>query len=188
MERFSLVLKNDKIRQYDLLAILIAIINSALLLYTAYYASSQQTRIISVVGGALVISFLAFHFFKPEYKQKKGYFLQLALFICLLTWVATVNFAGFLVNLSFFSLYNISRKPLIVNFYIEQITISSFPKKNIRWEELNNVILKDGLLTIDLKTNKIIQGEIVNSSYDINEADFNDFCKTQLKASATLTQ
>lgn len=53
-------------------------------------------------------------------------------------------------------------------------------QKEVNWDEVNNVILKDGLLTIDFKNNKLFQHIILNSDEDISEKEFNDFCEEQL--------
>ncbi|MEO7307279.1 MAG: hypothetical protein ABIW15_07485 [Ferruginibacter sp.] len=50
------------------------------------------------------------------------------------------------------------------------------------WSEMDNVILKDNLLTIDFKTNKIIQVEIVESARVVDEAEFNRFCTEQISS------
>ena len=56
----------------------------------------------------------------------------------------------------------------------------SVPKKHIEWSQLNNIILKDGLLTIDFKNNKFIQQFIDDTNTALNEQEFNDFCGQQL--------
>ena len=48
------------------------------------------------------------------------------------------------------------------------------------WTEMDNVILKDNLLTIDLKSNKIIQVEIMENSRMVDETAFNLFCKEHI--------
>jgi hypothetical protein len=58
------------------------------------------------------------------------------------------------------------------------IDYPSFPKRQIEWNELTNLILKDGLVTLDFKNNKIIQQPILNS--DIDEKEFNDYCKSKI--------
>jgi hypothetical protein len=68
-----------------------------------------------------------------------------------------------------------------IEFYNNDIRIKSFPKKTIKWFELNNVVLKDGLLTIDFKNDKIIQAEILPEESNVtSETDFNQFCSQQL--------
>ncbi len=48
------------------------------------------------------------------------------------------------------------------------------------WDKLENVVLKDNLLTIDFKTNKLVQAEIEESKDVIEEHNFNRFCKANL--------
>ena len=49
------------------------------------------------------------------------------------------------------------------------------------WAAMDNVILKDNLLTIDFKTNKIIQVEIVEPEKAVDESEFNRFCNELMK-------
>jgi hypothetical protein len=49
----------------------------------------------------------------------------------------------------------------------------------ISWNDLSNVVKKDDVLTIDFKNNKLLQTEILNPE-NINEDEFNRFCKEQL--------
>ena len=43
------------------------------------------------------------------------------------------------------------------------------------WQQFNNIILKDNLLTLDFKNNKVLQLE-VDQKVIIDEKTFNDFC------------
>ena len=52
------------------------------------------------------------------------------------------------------------------------------------WSEMDNVILKDNLLTIDFKTNKIIQVEVVETAPAIDEVEFNNFCNGHIQSPA----
>ena len=66
-----------------------------------------------------------------------------------------------------------------IGFDEEGLTLNSFPKKTYKWHEVNNVILKDGIITIDLYNNKIIQKELEDEA-DGLEGEFNDFCRSHL--------
>ena len=59
--------------------------------------------------------------------------------------------------------------------------IVRYLKKSVSWDQLSNVMLKDGLLTIDYRSNKIMQAEIVDLAGMINEKDFNEFCSQRLR-------
>ena len=78
-------------------------------------------------------------------------------------------------------LYHIAKREMDVILYSDRIVYPSFPPKNIRWTELNNVILKDGLLTIDFKNNKIIQ-QLIDENNPVDETEFNQYCLERLAA------
>lgn len=72
--------------------------------------------------------------------------------------------------------------PKEIGFSESEISFNTFPKKVLMWNEINNALIKDGLITIDLKNNKLFQKEIEGDvSADI-EKEFNDFCKQQINA------
>ena len=73
-----------------------------------------------------------------------------------------------------------AHKKLVVHVTDNTIVVPYVVQKEVTWNELNNVILKDGLLTIDFKNNRLFQHIILNSDEDINEKEFNEFCRQQL--------
>jgi hypothetical protein len=75
--------------------------------------------------------------------------------------------------------------PQEIAFGKEEIVFNSFPKQRFPWSSLNNVILKDGIITVDFKTNKLIQKEIQSGSTEQDEKEFNDFCQMRLKEALT---
>jgi hypothetical protein len=91
------------------------------------------------------------------------------------------------ISFLFFILYLLSVKTKLVCIGDEHILYPSFPKRKIKWNEVNNIILKDGLLTIDLNNNKIIQQLVDESVNTINEPEFNKFCNHLVLKSQQLT-
>jgi hypothetical protein len=70
-------------------------------------------------------------------------------------------------------------------FNRQEILLSAFFKRRIKWWALENVVLKDTLLTLDFKNNKILQSEILFEESNVpDEQEFNEFCRLQLKAHA----
>lgn len=65
----------------------------------------------------------------------------------------------------------------------EGILINSLPKKQFPWDEVRNIVIKDNLLTIDFKSNKLLQKEIQDDVPFTMEQEFNEFCKQYLKES-----
>ena len=76
------------------------------------------------------------------------------------------------------------RKPK-VKLTEENILYPSLIYRKIRWDELSGILLKDDILTIDLKNNQLIQHQIDQSFLKINQQEFNDFCKKQLASAAS---
>ncbi len=79
----------------------------------------------------------------------------------------------------------ILEKPIKVQpeyaFDDEGIVFNSFPEKKYPWNEVQNVVLKFGMLTIDLSNNKIMQGEVNDEVSKQVETEFNDYCKARLQ-------
>lgn len=60
------------------------------------------------------------------------------------------------------------------------IVINSFPKKHFPWSDIQNAIIKDDIITIDFKNNKLIQKNINEPVTASIEQEFNAFCKEQI--------
>ena len=67
-----------------------------------------------------------------------------------------------------------------VAFDNEEIVFNSFPKKFYPWNTFRNIVLKDGLLTIDFMNNKLIQKELESTTTKKEEEEFNEFCRARL--------
>ena len=59
----------------------------------------------------------------------------------------------------------------------------TFLSKTYAWESFNNVILKDNLLTLDFKNNKVLQLEL-DSNVKPDEKQFNDYCNKKINRNA----
>lgn len=72
------------------------------------------------------------------------------------------------------------KAPDEIGFSREAVVRNSFPKKKYDWVEIENVMIKDNLFTLDLRSNKIIQKELDEPITEALEKEFNAFCKQQL--------
>lgn len=84
-----------------------------------------------------------------------------------------------------FLLAAVLEKPVKVTpeyaFDDEGVVFNSFPQKKYLWKEVNNAVLKSGMLTLDFKNNKLIQKEVNDDVPDSVEKEFNAYCKIQLE-------
>jgi hypothetical protein len=72
--------------------------------------------------------------------------------------------------------------PVEIAFDEQEIVVNSLPRRYYSWNGITNVVIKDGILTIDLKNNKLIQKEIEDPGSAKTENDFNEFCRTRIQA------
>ena len=181
MKKFEITLRNDKLKQYNWIALFIIIINLALFIYLAIASNTKSIRISSIGAIIIIIISLSIEYFLISIKNNQdSMYRVIAEYIIGLTWF---NIGYWQIGLVIFVLgflYQVAKRPLLVTIIAEKITYPSFPKKSFDWSALNNILLKDGLLTIDLKSNRFIQQPVDETKTSVNEKDFNDFCKQQL--------
>lgn len=93
---------------------------------------------------------------------------------------ATLFFAGIGVAYIGYAEYRILQ-PTYAELDNTGITLPTiFAKKRYPWNELNNVILRNDLFTLDFKNNKIMQLEVLDEIGPVETADINDFCQHRL--------
>lgn len=180
MKNFVIVLKNEKVKTYTIISWLIITLNFLVFLY---FGISIKTGKIEpaflTVTGALFVIFILRLIMKKK-KEKSNDFYIVYFIIIIFSWIKTGYYWIAAINLLLYVFQFISSRKLEILFADTAISYPSFPIKNFQWNELNNVILKDGILTIDFKNNKLIQQTIDENSSSINEKEFNEFCKRQL--------
>lgn len=183
MQKFELVLRNEKQKFYDRFAIFIFIL-SGIGISTAILNS--QIEIINKNGTAFFIGLAVILILCPviilftkEITRYLRSFLVASLAISFYWTLLGYWWIGILTFILML-LYVISKRKLKVEVNAEKILYPSFPVKVIKWNDLNSLVLKDGLLTIDFKNNKLIQQILDKKSDAIIEKEFNDFCSQQL--------
>jgi hypothetical protein len=180
MKKFVIVLKNEKVKTYNIISWLIIAINFLVFLF--FGISIKTGKIESsflAVAGILFMIFL-FQLLMKKRKEKFNDIFIIYFLIIIFAWIKSRYYWIAVINVVLYIFQFISSRKLEIKFADAAITYPSFPIKTFQWKELNNVILKDGILTIDFKNNKLIQQTIDESSAVINEREFNEFCKKQL--------
>ena len=178
MYKYEIALRNEKEKTYFIISCILLFSNFILLLsLTISQGFTNWWPFILSLSGMFSF-FIGWYFKRPGVKQSlyvPFLFFSLAWFFTPFLWL------GF-VNLFFDVLDAVSRRKLTVLFSENKILYPSAFNKSIDWAAINNIILKDGMLTIDLKNNKLIQQYMDERNTTINEKEFNDFCKERLKS------
>ena len=126
---------------------------------------------------------LAWNVFQTFVKKKKVYYSR-ALLIAALVWMKMPYYQWLCFAFIILALLEYQAKYAIeIGFSDTEIKINSLLKKKYHWSDFNNIVLKDGLLTLDFANNKVLQREVEDDEDDeADEDEFNDYCKKQLKA------
>lgn len=181
MAKFEITLRNTKLKQYNTMAMFIVLLNIIIFMITVFYSQDQYIRNLALAGGFLSAVSLGTDVFLRKKGKEIARLRLLPLVISAVAWVLIGNAWAFVLSLVLLFMYAVSQRQLLVGVDSTAVLYPSFPRRNIRWDELNNVVLKDGLLTIDFKNDKILQSEVTESSAAVNEQEFNEFCREQLK-------
>jgi hypothetical protein len=181
MESFVIAMKNDRVRGFNRLGLSIVLLNAVYSVYFFLNIIRTGNSVALAAGAVFAFTGLLINF-NSAFKNKDPRVPFAVLFsLFAIQWACLYHYwlSLVFVALAFFDV--IARRKQDVNFFVDGIEFPSFPKRTIAWGELNNVILKDHILTIDFKNDKLVQGEIAVESHTIDEGGFNDFCRQQLK-------
>lgn len=146
-----------------------------------FIASIKDGYTVTKVSAAFMCLLLLFCFDYMKFRKQKNFIsLTIILLAAALPWFIEKMYLPFSVNVLLAALYAIATRSLIIIVDKQGVSYPSFPVKKYAWAQLQNVMLKDDILTIDCKNNKIYQPEIQNAEQFANEAEFNDFCSKHL--------
>jgi hypothetical protein len=183
MARFEIVLVNEKVKFYDRIALFFYIVDTigtGAMLFYGHHAIKNNT-LVMVLGICLGL-LLVYPVLSLLYQKRDKYFIALMTSSSLLVayWVMLGYWYIGAATLFFLWLYIVAKRELKVYVFREKIQYPSYPARTFQWEDLNNLVLKDRLLTIDFKNNKIIQQLIDEGKVEVDEKEFNEFCRKQL--------
>ena len=177
---YKFVLKNEKRKSYQRISQFIIIANILLFIYLLLFP--PDNNILTSAGATLICVFLyylvKYFFYRSQLFQEGWLFSVYHLFF--------IGFAGMgfyipaVIVAVLAILMIIATREYTVLFYNDRIHYNAVPVKELPWKDLNNVILKDGLLTIDMKNNRLFQEELDSTKNNVDETEFNEFCRQQL--------
>ena len=185
---FVVVLRQKNRKRVELLGLISAIIFLLILSIRIYeYPSSRIFNLLVFVSVSGMTIYQVRQFLKSKKLSMRPVYLVAALSLLLIPPVS-----GFLLFfLAMALLEKFALMPEEIGFGEKEIVISGLWPKKIRWSELNNVIWKDGIITIDYKNNNLLQRETdddeEDEDYDATEEEFNDYCEEQLRKANMLS-
>jgi hypothetical protein len=174
MQQFEVTLKNDKIKYYKFIALLLVILNLAVFIILLISDVHFYEAAASLLLSGLYLIYLLY-----AAKKTRSTFCvnQFTFFILAGSWIVLRDYLIAFACIILGILYHLSLQKLQFVFNSNFVKKMNFPKHVYSWEMFANVMLRDDILTIDLKNNKLIQLEIESN---INETQFNEFAQQNL--------
>jgi hypothetical protein len=177
--QYVVILKRDSGRTIDIISVLLCLFSGLSFLF-------EQSRLgkfnffitgmaILLLGGTMVNLWLA--------RKKKQPRYRVLLLIAAVGWLAMpyMPWLGALFFLLAFLEYQ-ARHPLEIGFSPDRIVLNTLFRRRFGWSAFNNVMLKDGLLTLDFKNNRLLQKEVDEEEEgEADEDEFNAYCRDMLK-------
>lgn len=177
--QYVVSLKNQHSRTIDIFGILLSA--GSVVFFVWELILQQHISVAYLLGAVFVTGVLVYNIWMSA-KGRKVYYSR-ALLIAALVWMKMpyLQWLSFLFIILALLEYQ-AKYSLEIGFTDNQVVINSLFKKRYGWDQFNNIILKDGLITLDFVNNKILQREVVDDEDDeADEEEFNQYCQAQLK-------
>lgn len=179
--KYSFTLKDNNQKAYYLFTWFLFFLHVTAAAFTLNSDDDKVKLSMYILLGFYAVIGIVFFFYRKRTRATGTFSLLLALFYGHF-WLKN---AGIIAMLIFAAVYItvtlVKGKRTTVLFTAEGIHLTRMFKTAIfPWGAMENVILKDNLLTMDFTTNKLIQVEILENGKMVDETEFNLFCKQQL--------
>lgn len=175
---YIIVLKKRSFASVDLVSQIMLLI--AAIAFIGAYFTAFSRGVASFVFAAMVLAWLVYCI----WQNKRGVppYYRFGLLIGAVGWYSLPD--GIWIAWVYLLAAMLEKQvkfPEEIAFDENEIVKNSFPKKRYSWSELNNVVLKDGLLTIDFKNNQLLQKELESNTTEALEHEFNAYAKLNLE-------
>jgi hypothetical protein len=177
---YVVVLKSPVSGQLNAFGLLLNLVSC--IFFCREFVFTEDKNVFLIAGILLVIGLVTWNV-RRMMKGEKVFFNR-AFLISALLWIK-MPYMEWLFG-AFIILAILERQvkfPLEIGFSDSQVVFNTLLKKKYHWSDLSNVVLKDGLLTIDFLNNRLIQREVEedDDDEDVPEEEFNAFCKMHLQ-------
>lgn len=188
--QYVVILKKKSERASDSLSILLCLFSAISFLLSALNdirtsaLHLPSSDLLSAGLALLLIIGVAFNVI-ARIKGRQGLRYRYWLLAAAIGWIGTtsVPWVGAFFFLLAFLEYQ-AKRPLEIGFDQDCVVMNTLIKRRFDWSMFDNVILKDGLLTLDFKDNHLLQREVADDEEedDADEEEFNAFCRERLRS------
>lgn len=182
-QRYSIFVINDRYKYVKPAQVSIFLLLAFIFTLLGYYTNDSSGYLWSAL---LIVSTICilhekrlqqYRFFRFANFTETGFLWAIfASYLLIAWWMALLVTAVALSRL-------LIKKNIEIQFTDEYIHCNTIPVQQIPWQQLQNVVIKDGLLTIDRINNKITQATVNTEMTGLpDELIFNEFCRQMIIA------
>jgi len=176
--QYIVVIRNEQTRYVNAIGFILCVLSA--LAFLREQLIRGAIVLPYAIGIVFIVGFLIYIFFQSRKENTEIYYSK-GLLLAGLVWTKMPYFEWMIFVFALLALLEYQAKhPLEIGFSNGQIVFNTLFKKKYSWDQLSNVILKDGLLTVDFTSNKIFQREIDEGESEASEEEFNAWCREQL--------
>jgi hypothetical protein len=176
MQQFEIIVKNEKTKSYNKIALINLLLNFVIFSFLLFYYEFQMIALSSILALGLYV-LLRWYVFKKQ--QATQFFDEFVFFIPAMCWFGFRSYALMIILILMGFLFKFSMQKIKFVFSRQSVIKTNFPKKEFDWNLFSNVVLRDNILTLDFKNNRLIQAEIEEPE-KIDQQDFNDFAQSKI--------
>jgi len=185
--KYVVILKKNNEKTTDLLSVLLCLFSSLAFAFNglrSLHSSTSTLSWIALAVSAVLLAGLITNLILNRIKRRQVRY-RYWLLLSAIGWIGLTPtpWVGLIFMALTFLEYQ-TKRPLEIGFDLDHIVINSLITRRFIWTDFNNIILKDGLLTLDFKTNRLLQREVADDEDedDADEEEFNMFCRERLAA------
>jgi hypothetical protein len=180
--QYVVILRKSGEGPVNLFSILLCLTSAVIFIRTALMTGT--TRYPFYILAALIFAGLAFNAAAARRGTKPvGY--KYLLLLTGLGWLTMpiIPWIGLVFGMLAF-LEHQTKRPLEIGFDRDRVVINTLIRQRHDWSAFNNVVLRNGLLTLDFKSNRLLQREVADDDDDdyADEEEFNAYCRDRLAA------
>lgn len=185
--QYVVTIKNQQTRYIDILGFLLSAVSA--LVFGYELLAAEQVSLAYLIGTVAILLVLGWNLYQSLRNKRKVYYSR-ALLIAALVWMKMPYFQWLSFVFIILALLEYQAKYAVeIGFSDQEVVINTLIKKRFSWNQFSNIILKDGLLTMDFHSNKLLQREVEEDEEDdADEEEFNHYCKSRLQLQQPVNQ
>ena len=175
---YVVVIRNENRKFINWTGFLLSCLSGVL--FTLEMIESGRLILPLFIGVLFIAGVMLYNFYRSRFQDKDVSYSK-ALLISAIIWTKMPygQWLIFVFVLLAFLEYQ-AKLPLEIGFSSHQVVFNSLIRKRYAWSDIANVLLKDGLLTIDFLNNKLFQKLVDDGENEASEEEFNEWCSRHL--------